>query len=169
MRWSLILSAFIAVQSALSFVCVALAIPPQLGELERRALRPRRSKPGDEWKLSSKDYRKNAEAHPYGYLVNDIGPRGKLTTATSVRKVALKSEEAKAAHVKNLFEQNHPIHAGMLLRAVWLPVQYLFLVSRALIVDHIFEVQMLVAHLKEHNIDSKFRIQVHAHPAANTS
>jgi len=36
MRWSLVLSALIAIQSALSFVCVALAIPPQSDELERR-------------------------------------------------------------------------------------------------------------------------------------
>ncbi|KAF8959444.1 hypothetical protein BDZ97DRAFT_1838136 [Flammula alnicola] len=65
MRWSLILSTFIVVQSALSFGCVALAIPPSSDELERRARTGAR--------VSSKTYRKNSENHAYAYKFDQTG------------------------------------------------------------------------------------------------
>jgi hypothetical protein len=65
MRWSLILPAFVLVQSALSFVCVALAIPPSLNNLEARA---RTSA-----KISSAAYRKNSQGHHYSYTIDGSG------------------------------------------------------------------------------------------------
>jgi len=65
MRWSLILSTFFAVQSALSFICAALVVPLPSDELEKRA-------PTDA-KASSKTYRKNSQSHPYVYKFDKTG------------------------------------------------------------------------------------------------
>jgi hypothetical protein len=113
MRWSLLLSALIAVQSATSFVCVALSIPPQSDVLERRS-------PAGGLKLSSKKYRENSKTHPDAYHVEGLGPNGKITAATTVRKEKL-SKDARSDHAKNLLDSKDPkipIHAGMLLRDV---------------------------------------------------
>ncbi|KAF8799723.1 hypothetical protein BYT27DRAFT_7236253 [Phlegmacium glaucopus] len=64
MRWSLILSTFITVLSMLSFVCVALVIPPSWVELEGRA---------GGAKASSKTYRKASEEHDYAYKFDQTG------------------------------------------------------------------------------------------------
>ena len=162
MRWSLILYSLIAVQSALSFVCVALAIPSQWDELERREPKRRRQsgpRPEDEWKLSSKEYRENAKEHPHAYHVKDLGPKGKMTEKTTVSKTKLQTSSERSDHAKKMLNDHHkkhsPIHAGMLL----LPVRLQFLLaSCALIIDHVFEVQMLVDHLKQHGVQSVFTL-----------
>jgi hypothetical protein len=61
MRWSLILSTSLAVLSTLS---VALVIPSEFVELERRA---------GGAKVSSKTYRKNSENHGYAYKFDKTG------------------------------------------------------------------------------------------------
>ena len=105
MRWSLILSAFIAVQSALSFVCVALVIPlVESDELERRA---------DPLRLSSKQYRENSKAHPYGYHVTGLTAGGKMTPATTVTETKLKTKKQRLNHGNTHLKGNQ---AGMLLR-----------------------------------------------------
>ena len=164
MRWSLVLYSLIALQSALSFVCLALAIPPQWDELERRAPvkppRPRKSgpRPGDEWKLPSDEYRKNAKEHPYAYKVEHLGDKGKLTKEATV-KGKLLSGAARSEHGEKMLKEHNkihnPIHAGMLLRAASLQS---LLISCAPIVDHVFEVQMLVDHLKQHGVQSVFTL-----------
>lgn len=104
MRWSLILSGLIAVQSALSFVCVALAIPPQSDELERRA---------DPLRLSAKKYRENSKWHDQAYHVEGLGPKGKLRKGATVTQTDLKTKKEKYEHSSKLL----PTHqAGMLLR-----------------------------------------------------
>ena len=89
MRWSLILSAFIAVQSALSFVCVALAVPPSSDGLERRA-RPR-AKP--DVRSNNDQHRKNARNHPNAYHFEGLGPNNQITEEARVTKKPLKKEE----------------------------------------------------------------------------
>ena len=80
MRWSLILSACIAVQTALSFVCVALPVPLLSDGLEKRT-------PAGV-KASSKRYRENSKVHDYSYTFDsDTG---------SVTKEKLKEEDRKA-------------------------------------------------------------------------
>ncbi|KAF8799704.1 hypothetical protein BYT27DRAFT_7119743 [Phlegmacium glaucopus] len=64
MRWSLILSTLLTVLSTLSFVCVALVIPPSWVELEGRA---------GGAKASSKTYRKASEEHDYAYKFDQTG------------------------------------------------------------------------------------------------
>lgn len=69
MRWSLILSTFIVVLSALSFACVALVIPSSV-ELERRGSSKRQ-----QVSESPKVYRKNSLRHKNAY---HEGPDGVL-------------------------------------------------------------------------------------------
>jgi hypothetical protein len=97
MRWSLILSTFFVVQSVLSFVCVALAIPPSLDELERRAQ-------GLSWsKVSSKAYRTNSKSHHYAYTFHQTGDvtRSKLKHPARLRhgEKAIKFPHVDADHV----------------------------------------------------------------------
>lgn len=110
MRWSLILSAFIAVQSAFSFVCVALAIPPSSDRLEKRA--PKGPKGA---KISSAEYRKNSKEHPIAYHVEGLGPKGKLTENTKVRQENL--DEGKRYDYGNNMLNTHgkKLHAGTFL------------------------------------------------------
>jgi hypothetical protein len=155
MRWSLVLSALIAFQSALSFVCVALPISTQSDELERRApaRRPKRAPAhGPDLRISSEKYRENSKDHPYAYHVDNLGPKGKLRGNTKVRKDELTEAERRkhADEVLATHTKRRPIHAGMLLRN--LRLQFLVLASYALIVDHVFEVQMINHHLKQHGI-----------------
>lgn len=68
MRWSLILSTFIAAQSALSFAAVIPSsdqLQPSSDQLQRRG--PAGAK------VSSKTYRKNAEDHAYAYKFDKAG------------------------------------------------------------------------------------------------
>lgn len=113
MRWSLILSALIAVQSTISSVCVALPIPPQSEELERRS-------PAGV-KLSSKQYRENSVKHPDAYHFTGLGPNGKLTSHATVTKEKLPSG-TNYQHAQTLKNSPKENHAGMLLRNVRLPV-----------------------------------------------
>ena len=124
MRWSLILSAFIAVQSALSFVCVALAIPPQSEGLERRAKRPPTGP-----KLPSKVYRKNSEGHFDAYHVHGLSSTGKITEETKVEKERLtKGKERQYGQALLTSPGGKKLHAGTLLRNVRLPFLPLSLV-----------------------------------------
>jgi hypothetical protein len=113
MRWSLILSAFIAVQSTLSFVCVALPISTQSesDELERR------EPAGSKLKLSSDKYRANARDHPLAYHVT--GLQGKLTNGVTVKQEKLRGKQAKNDHADKVLATHgkgtKAIHAGMLL------------------------------------------------------
>ena len=111
MRWSLVLSAFIAVQSALSFVCVALPVPPLSDGLERRA--------SDVLKLSSKEYRKNAAKHSYAYHVEGLGPNNKLTNKATVKREKLEKAERPVQGKKLLNTKG--LQAGTLLRIVMQP------------------------------------------------
>ncbi|KAF8881673.1 hypothetical protein CPB84DRAFT_1817231 [Gymnopilus junonius] len=79
MRWSLILSTLVLVQSALSFLCVALAIPPSWLALDRRTI-------GAGPKASSKTYRKNSQKHAHAYKFDGEG----------VTREKLKPEEIQA-------------------------------------------------------------------------
>ena len=106
MRWSLILSAFIAVQSVLSFLCVALAIPPSSDGLERREpVGP---------KLSSAEYRENAKSHPYAYHFKNLSPTGKMTPIATAKKEKLEKGKEKA-HGEKLLKEGKKIHAGAFL------------------------------------------------------
>jgi hypothetical protein len=128
MRWSLVLSAFIAVQSALSFVCVALVIPLQSDELERREPARRKSSTA-QFKLPSPQYRKIATEHPFAYHVQGLTSAGKLTDKATVRKEKLEKGKERDYGAPKL--KNTPgLHA-----------------------DHVFEAQMLSHHLKEHGIE----------------
>lgn len=93
MRWSLILSTFIVVESALSFVCLALAIPQPLEELERRTPAPAKADPA---KLKSKEYRKNAAGAPYRYTKSNSG----------ITREKLKKED-RLAYGKNRLQVPH--------------------------------------------------------------
>jgi hypothetical protein len=66
MRWSLILSSFVVVQSAFGLGCLALVIPPSSEQLERRT-------PVGGAKISSKAYRKNSQEHAYAYKFDQTG------------------------------------------------------------------------------------------------
>jgi len=109
MRWSLILSSFIAVQSALSFICVALAIPPSSDGLERRRA------PKDPVKEPSKKYRNNAKNHQNAYHFANLDPNGKIRADTTVTKTKLK-EEDRLAYGEGRLKAKGSIHAGTLLR-----------------------------------------------------
>jgi len=125
MRWSLILSALIAVQSTLSFVSVALPISTQLDELELERREP------VNLKSTSKITRANAKDHPHAYHVTGLGPKGKRTDGAKVRQKKLRSKVARHGHANRLLAtKGRRIHA-----------------------DHVFEAQMLVHHFKEHKID----------------
>lgn len=138
MRWSLILSVFIAVQSELSFLCAALAVPPSLDRLEKRASR-------DPAKISSKAYREHSKSHADAYHVQGLGPTGKLTAETKVTKTALqKGERHHYGHELLTSADGKKLHAGGFLRDVRPPF---LLVSCVL--DHVFEVQMLHHHLEK--------------------
>jgi len=132
MRWSLVLSALIAVQSTLSFVCVALPISTQSDELERRApARRTRRAPSSGLKLASKKYRTNSKDHPIAYHVTGLAARGKLADGAKVERKVLRGKGEKHGHANKLLASKAgPIHA-----------------------DHVFEAQMLDHHLKKHNID----------------
>lgn len=135
MRWSLILSALIAVQSAISL--------PLSDELERRS-------PAGV-KISSKQYRENAVKHPDAYHVSGLGPNGKITAETTVTKERIKKGTG-YEHARQLKNEPKKNQAGMLLLNVRLP----FLpASCAPILDHVYERQMFDAHLKDHNLDFK--------------
>lgn len=67
MRWSLILTTFIAAESGLSFFCLALAIPQ---ELERRTPAPAKAASA---KVPSKVYRKNATGARNKYMNSNLG------------------------------------------------------------------------------------------------
>ena len=140
MRWSLILSVFVAVQSVLSFLCAALPVSPSLDGLEKRA---RAS--GDPAKIPSKAYRESSKLHPDAYHVQGLGPTGQLTAETKVTKKTLKEgERHRYGHELLTSADGNKLHAGTFLRDVRLPF---LLVSCVL--DHVFEVQMLHHHLKD--------------------
>ena len=146
MRWSLILSAFIAVQSALSFVCVALVIPLQSDELERRAGSRRNV---DTLRMPSKKIRENSKGHPHAYLVNGLAG-GKMTPGATVTQTKLNTKKKRLNHAIDKL----PTHqAGMLLRLGDVRLQFL-LASCALIVDHVLEIQMVRKHLNDHGLES---------------
>ncbi|EDR06292.1 small secreted protein [Laccaria bicolor S238N-H82] len=75
MRWSLILSTFVAAQFALSFATVI----PSSDQLQRRA-------PADGAKVSSKTYRKISQLHPYAYKFDKAGgvTRHRLTQSARI-------------------------------------------------------------------------------------
>lgn len=77
MRWSLILSTFLAVELALSFVFAAPAAPLTWVELEERYTRTKAIR------KSSKTARQHAKEHGFGYTVDQGGTvhRTDLTTA----------------------------------------------------------------------------------------
>jgi len=146
MRWSLILSVFVAVQSALSFLCAALVIPPSLDGLEKRASH-------DPAKISSKAYREHSKSHPNAYHVQGLGPTGKLTAETKVTKTTLKKgERHHYGHELLTSADGKKLHAGTLLR----DVRLLFLLVSC-VVDHVFEVQMLHRHLEKSPGVPKFK------------
>jgi len=105
MRWSLILSAFIAVQSVLSFVCVALAIPPSSDGLERRARRVRKAP--DSPKESSKIYRENSKLHHYAY---------DFDKATGVTREKLKKEDRLTKGESQLKKKNNMLIMSLKFR-----------------------------------------------------
>ena len=149
MRWSLILSAFIAVQSALSFVSVALAIPSSSdGLLERRA----RRRAGPNLRSTNGEHRENAKEHPYAYHFVGLGPNGKITPEAKVRKTKLQSGKEREYGEKLINSQKGKVHAGTSLRVVRLPF---LIVYFALIVDHVYEVQMVKKHLQNKGVHLK--------------
>ena len=119
MRWSLVLSTFIAVHFSLSFFCVALPILPQSDELERRAP-PSES---NSLKISSEKYRENSRTHEFAYHVKDLAADGKLTSKATVTKEELKEKERPVHADKLLGSKDVKYQAGTstLLRNVRLP------------------------------------------------
>jgi hypothetical protein len=118
MRWSLILSALIAVQSTLSFVCVALPISTQSDELERREPAGPAGRLLVNLKSTSKIIRENAKGHPHGYHFTGFGAKGKPTDGAKVEQKKLHGEDARHDHANKLLAKGRRIHAGMLLRDV---------------------------------------------------
>jgi hypothetical protein len=129
MRWSLILSAFFAVQSALSFVCFALAIPPSPDRLERRA-------PQAGPRIAHEKYRENAKSHPFAYHVTGLDPNGKIIspdprkTPPNQPVTPTKVTQEKLGKGKK-YEYGHKrLTEGVKLHA-----------------DHVYEIQMFQKHL----------------------
>ncbi|KIM36040.1 hypothetical protein M413DRAFT_51579, partial [Hebeloma cylindrosporum] len=97
MRWSLILSAFIVVQGTLSFVCVALPVPPSSQNLEKRARRVGPTVP-------SNVYRENAKHHVHAYEFTGLGDKGKIKETSKVEMKTLEEGHAYAHGDDHVFE-----------------------------------------------------------------
>ncbi|KAF8814337.1 hypothetical protein BYT27DRAFT_7179596 [Phlegmacium glaucopus] len=112
MRWSLILSTFITVLSALSFVCVALVVPSSWVELERRDSIIRKI-----YSASSTDCQANAEQHPYSYdgdFRKPLNQKDRAAHAAHVKKMLKEgSMDMDADHIYEIQMINHQI------REVW--------------------------------------------------